>query len=199
LYHVIWNENAKYDPSIKFFDQSGGLPSNLNNYVFSIAGKAVFGTEKGVYQFDRSQDRFVPDTSFNHLLGADHRVKAMKEDAKGNIWYVTDDEVGLLVVNDLGVKKEVSKKIFPELEGKLVGGFEFIYPVDENNVLFGTEEGFVHYDAHPAKEEHPTLKIILNSIRASRIQDSVLFEVIFCLTGQQGLVKRTFLNPISII
>jgi hypothetical protein len=86
-----------------------------------IAGKAVFGTEKGVYQFDRTQDRFLPDTAFNHLIGAEHRVKAMKEDGKGNIWYVTDDEVGLLVIDDLGVKKEVKKKIYPELGGKLVG------------------------------------------------------------------------------
>jgi hypothetical protein len=62
LYHVVWHEENKYDPEIKFFDQSGGLPSNLNNYVFSISGKAVFGTEKGVYQFDNAQDRFVPDT-----------------------------------------------------------------------------------------------------------------------------------------
>jgi len=175
LYHVVWNENALYDPSIKFFDQSGGLPSNLNNYVFSIADKVVFGTEKGVYQFDKAQDRFVPDHAFNDLIGADHRVKTMKEDVKGNIWYVTDTEIGILLVDDHGVKKEVRKVIFPELQGKLVGGFECIYPIDENNVLFGTEEGFVHYDAHPVEEKHPVLQIVLNTIRASRIQDSVLF------------------------
>lgn len=194
LYHVIWNENSKYDPDIKFFDQSGGLPSNLNNYVFSIAGKAVFGTEQGVYKFDRSQDRFVPDTAFNNWIGAGHRVKAMKEDVKGNIWYVTDNEVGLLLVDDLGVKKEVRKKIFPELEGKLVGGFEFIYPVDENNVLFGTEEGFIHYDAHPVKEEHPSLQIILNNIRASRNQDSVLFGGYFLPDRTLGVTEPQVLE-----
>ncbi|HUR30830.1 MAG TPA: hypothetical protein VMZ69_05325, partial [Saprospiraceae bacterium] len=175
LYHVVRNEDNKYDPDIKFFDQSGGLPSNLNNYVFSIAGKATFGTEKGVYKFDKTQDRFIPDSSFNALIGSDHRVKCMKEDVTGNIWYVTDEEVGLLLVNDLGVKKEVQKKIFPELEGKLVGGFEFIYPIDENNVLFGTEEGFVHYDAHSETTESKSIEIILESIRAGRNQDSVLF------------------------
>lgn len=175
LYHVVWNEEKKYDPEIKFFDQSGGLPSNLNNYVFNVAGKAVFGTEKGVYRFDYTQKRFVQDTSYNRLIGADHRVKSMKEDVKGNIWYVTDDEVGLLLVDDLGVKKEVRKKLFPELQGKLVGGFEFIYPIDQHNVLFGTEEGFMHYDAHPEADEQSPLTIVLESIRAGRNQDSVLF------------------------
>ncbi|MEP6794211.1 MAG: two-component regulator propeller domain-containing protein [Saprospiraceae bacterium] len=175
LYHVIWDEASKYDPDIKFFDQSGGLPSNLNNYVFSIAGRAVFGTERGVYTFDASQNHFIPDTLFNNIIGGNHRVKAMKEDVKGNIWYAIDEEVGLLVIDDLGVKKQVQKKVFPELEGKLVGGFEFIYPIDENNVLFGTEDGFVHYDAHPDTNPPGTLQILLDAVKASRNQDSVLF------------------------
>ena len=195
LYHVVWNESAKYDPQIKFFDQSGGLPSNLNNYVFSIAGKAVFGTEKGVYKFDRSQNRFIQDTAFNALLGSNHRVKSMKEDISGNIWYVTDAEVGLLLVDDLGVKKEVSKRIFPELEGKLVGGFEFIYPIDENNVLFGTEEGFIHYDAHVINEQPESLQIILEAVRATRNQDSVLFGGYFLPDRTIGIKEPQELEP----
>lgn len=175
LYQVKWSPERKYDPEVKFFDQSGGLPGNLNNYVFSIAGKAVFGTEKGVYRFDARQTRFVPDTSFNHRIGSDHRVKCMKEDPDGNIWYVTDQEVGRLIVDDYGLKKEISKQVFPELLGKLVGGFEFIYPVDQRNVIFGTEEGFVLYDARPAGEQKDTLEIVLHSLRASRHQDSLLF------------------------
>ena len=194
LYHVVWHEESKYDPEIKFFDQSGGLPSNLNNYVFSISGKAVFGTEKGVYQFDNAQDRFVPDSSFNHLIGAEHRVKAMKEDVKGNIWFVTDDEVGLLVIDDLGVKKEVKKKIYPELGGKLVGGFEFIYPVDDDNVLFGTEEGFVHYDMHPVTDQLSSLRIVLNTIRTIRNQDSVLFGGYFLPERTLGVSEPQLLE-----
>ncbi|MGB3077494.1 MAG: two-component regulator propeller domain-containing protein [Saprospiraceae bacterium] len=187
LYHVIWHEDSKYDPDIKFFDQSGGLPSNLNNYVFSIAGKAIFGTERGVYQFDNAQNRFVPDSSFNSIIGINHRVKAMKEDIKGNIWYVIDDEVGLLLIDDLGVKKQVRKKVFPELAGKLVGGFEFIYPIDENNVLFGTEEGFVHYDAHPGSDQNDTIQVILDAVRAGRSQDSVLFGGYYLHDRTQGV------------
>ncbi len=187
LYHVIWNEASKYDPDIRFFDQSGGLPSNLNNYVFSIAGKAIFGTEKGVYTFDNKQNRFIPDSSFNTIIGANHRVKAMKEDVKGNIWYVIDDEVGLLLIEDLGVKKQVQKKVFPELAGKLVGGFEFIYPIDENNVLFGTEEGFVHYDAHPVTNDQDSIQIVLDGVHAGRSQDSILFGGYFLPDRTTGL------------
>ncbi len=175
LYHIIWSPEKKWTPDIKFFDQSGGLPGNLNNYVFSIAGKAVFGTEKGVYRFDARQSRFFPDTSFNSLIGGDQRVKSMKEDQAGNIWYVTDREVGLLEVEDDGLKKSVRKKTFPELQGKLVGGFEFIYPVDAGNVIFGTEEGFVLYDAQPVSAVPVPLQIVLQAVRIIREPDSLLY------------------------
>jgi ligand-binding sensor domain-containing protein len=47
LYHVVWHEENKYDPEIKFFDQSGGLPSNLNNYVFTYSWQSGLWHRKG--------------------------------------------------------------------------------------------------------------------------------------------------------
>ncbi|MDQ3015106.1 MAG: hypothetical protein M3R25_00045 [Bacteroidota bacterium] len=175
LYKVDWSAEKKYDPVITFYDQSSGLPTNLNNYVFQITGRAVFGTEKGVYFFDKNTNHFEPDSSFNQMIGADHRVKLMKEDAAGNIWYVTDQEVGLLEINDFGLRKEAIKKIFPELQGKLVGGFEMIYPIDQDYVLFGAEEGFILYNNHPESSGDTTLHLVFNGIRAIGTQDSLLF------------------------
>ena len=145
VYNVRWNAENKDKIDIRFFNQEDGLPTNLNNYVFQIAGKAVFATEKGVFHFDRSKDTFVPDDDFNRLLDKQHRVRYLREDTKGNVWYVTDHEAGMLIVNDFGLKKEVRKKVIPELAGKLVGGFEFLLPIDGHNMIIGTEQGFIHY------------------------------------------------------
>lgn len=174
LYKVNWSSDKPYDPEIIFYDASSGLPTNLNNYVFAIAGKAVFGTERGVYQYLPTEKRFAPDADFNSWIGDHHRVRYMREDAEGNIWYVTDQEVGLLQVNDYGVKKEVSKTILPELAEKLVGGFEFIYPLDEHNVIFGAEEGFIHYDVRAADTTTMDLQVVFNSILVKHSRDSLL-------------------------
>ncbi|MEO5907510.1 MAG: triple tyrosine motif-containing protein [Saprospiraceae bacterium] len=175
LYKVDWTSEKKYNPVVTFYDQSSGLPSNLNNYVFQVSGKAVFGTERGVYDFDTKSNRFVGDQSFNEKIGATYRIKCLKEDLKGNVWYVTDKEVGILLVDEHGLKKDVTKKIFPELHGKLVGGFELIYPIDEHNVLFGAEEGFILYNNHPRIETDTTLRMVFNGVRINRTQDSLLF------------------------
>ena len=175
LYRIEWSPEFKYTPAIRFFNQDNGLPSNLNNYVFLIAGKAVFTTEKGVFHFDPSTRTFVPAEDFNKLLGLESRVRYLKEDTRGNVWYVTDSEAGMLVVDDFGLKKEVRKKVLAELIGKPVGGFEFINPIDEHNVIIGTEQGFLHYLIDHSTFADSTLQIILSNITASGSRDSLLF------------------------
>jgi ligand-binding sensor domain-containing protein len=175
LYHIKWSPEDKYHPEINFYNQENGLPTNLNNYVFEIAGKAVFTTEKGVFHFDPATGKFIPAEDFNRQFGTNNRVKYLREDGKGNVWFVTDKETGILLVDDFGLKKEVQKKVFPELANKLVGGFEFLYPVDDRNVIIGSEQGFIHYTPANANEADTTLQIILSNITAGGAGDSLLF------------------------
>lgn len=175
VYRIQWNSPDLLHPEIRFFDQSAGLPSNLNNYVFRIAGRAVVGTEKGVYTFDAGQERFIPDPDFTEILGHDERVKYLKEDEQGAIWYVMGDEVGRLRVEDSGLRKNVGRQVFPELSGKLVGGFETIYPIDACNVLFGAEEGFIHYADCPAPGDPAPIQVWLTEVRTEGKTDSILY------------------------
>ncbi len=175
LYRVSWSPERKSEITVQFYDSTKGLPSDLNNYVFQIAGKAVFATEKGVYRYDRARDAFVPDEDFKRMLGDTQRIQYLREDAKGNIWYVTAGEVGILLIDDFGLKKEVRKKVFPELAGKLVGGFEFIYPADEQNVFFGAEQGFIHYNAAAGPGSDTLLQVVFSTISAGGTRDSLLY------------------------
>lgn len=177
LYRVEWQAERKSDISVRFYNAANGLPSDLNNYVFTLSGKAVFATEKGLYRFDKASDRFMPDRDFNNMLGIAGRLQYLREDALGNIWFVAEQEVGMLRVNDLGVKKEVSKQVFPELNGKLVGGFEFMYPIDRDNILFGTEQGFIHYHPATSLAADTLVEVVFRYINASNgPRDSILLE-----------------------
>ena len=198
VYRVLWSPAQKSKLDVQFFNTAHGLPSNLNNFVFSIAGKAVFGTERGVFRFDLAQNRFVPDADFNRILGNNQHVKLLKEDTEGNIWYVAGREVGMLLVDDFGLKKEVQKRIFPELSEKMVSGFEFIYPVDRDNVFLGAEQGFVHFNASAKNAGDTLLQVVLSSVHASSTRDSMLFGGYFVENGQvqnqQGNSNSIVLN-----
>lgn len=175
LYKVRWNPAMGSRADIQFYDHRHGLPSDLNNYVFGLSGDAFFGTEKGVYQFDASSDKFIPSVEFNQWLGDANRVKFLKEDLHGHIWFLTDTEAGVLLVDDSGLRKNVVKKIYPELLGKFVGGFEFMYPVDKQNYFIASEQGFIHYIFDPNRSQDTSFHIILNRVSAKGETDTLLF------------------------
>ncbi|MBP6825128.1 MAG: hypothetical protein KA165_01105 [Saprospiraceae bacterium] len=183
LYRIEWSPEHKSELKVRFFNAQNGLPSDINNYVFQIAGKAVFATEKGVLRFDRATDSFLPDGVFNEVMSKSGRIKYLREDLKGNVWYVTENEVGVLLVDDLGLKKEVRKRLFPELVEKLVRGFEFIYPVDGENVLFGAEQGFIHFNAAAPLNPDTVFQVVLSHVSGSGTRDSVLFGGWFVNNG----------------
>ena len=195
VYRIEWQPGQKEKLKVQFLDSRQGLPSNLNNYVYEIAGKAVFATNKGVYRYDKVTGKFIPDQDFIKNLGADRRVKYLKEDARGNIWYVVENEVGMLMVNDLGLRKEARKKVFSELDNKLVGGFEFIYPYDDNNVIFGAEQGFIHYNA-AASSSQDSLQVILTKVTATGFKDSLIFGGWHLDNGKAGLRQADELAPV---
>lgn len=185
LYRIEWSAERKSDLRVQFFNAKNGLPSDLNNLVFSIAGKAVFATEKGVFRFDNQGGRFMPDEDFDRFLGKGSRINYLREDAGGRIWFVAGKEVGVLEVDDFGLKREIRKRVFPELTGKLVAGFEFIYPLDETNVFFGAEQGFIHLNPAQRGSLDTTLQLVLGEVVVSgAARDSVLFGGWFVENGR---------------
>ena len=111
----------------------------------------------------------------NEIFGEGSRVKYLRQDKNGNIWYAMNDEVGVLWIQDLAIDKNIKKMAIPELSDKLVNGFEFVLPIDEHNVLFATEKGVIHFD--PAKYR-PSLSppiVVLSEVWLKGMQDSLLF------------------------
>ncbi len=131
---------------IKLYGSQDGLPSSNQNHVFKINDEVIFTGEIGIFQYDARLDRFLPHTTLINLIGKDKSVLRFFEDDIGNIWFVTTEETGVLKIEDKGLKKAYFKKIYPELNKKLVRGFEFIYPYDANNIFVGAEKGFIHFD-----------------------------------------------------
>jgi ligand-binding sensor domain-containing protein/DNA-binding CsgD family transcriptional regulator len=199
VYRVVWEKGFNVEPLVQYFNHQHGLPSDLNNFVFSIAGKAVFATEKGLYRFNRSMQRFEADADFAQYLGKDFALRYLREDERGNIWYVGGKEVGLLEVNDWGVRKTIHKRIFPELSGKLVAGFEFIYPLNGSNVFFGAEQGFIHFDPSAKGSPDTVLQVLISEVKAGDgNNETLLFGGWTGLDGQAAVpVLDAGMNKLS--
>ena len=148
-----------------------GLPSNLNNYIAVIRGKAVVGTEKGVYEYDPAKDRFVASAFFEPIFG-DTSVEYLKADAAGNIWFVSQQRVGVI---DFSKSARGWVVYFPELKGQTVKGMAMIYPLDNENIFIGSNNGVYHLNYSRYLESSDRITVLLGTVKAIAERDSLVF------------------------
>jgi DNA-binding CsgD family transcriptional regulator len=168
VYRVDVNDMAH--PRVKLYTEKNGLPSYLKNHLFKVKNHIVIATEKGVYEYDPRRDVFELSAYFRGFFG-ERNIRALKEDAAGNIWFVDDNSLGVIDLS--GPAPETI--FFPELSGKLVADYEHINPYDKYNVFVGAEKGFYHINYEEYKKNHYPVEVRIRSVRAFGRSDSLLF------------------------
>ena len=138
--------------------------------MYKINNLLVVATEKGVYSFNQQKDSFEPAPFYQKILG-DQSIRYLKEDREGNIWFIHEKTLGVI---DLTFKEPVVIYL-PELNNKMLSGFEFVYPVDESNIFLGGEKGFYHINYGKYKKSLPNLKVQVRTVRIINNKDSLLF------------------------
>jgi ligand-binding sensor domain-containing protein len=168
-YRGVYQLTLKNDTALnaRLFTQKDGLPATNNNYVFRIQQKMVVGTMQGIYEYDNAQQRFIPSPALYALLKA-RSIQYLKEDSSGRIWFVSDKKPGVIDA----ARKAVTW--FPELTGKIVGGFEFIYPYNEENIFFGGDKGIYHLNYKKYSSDNSRLSVLLGQIKATSKTDTLL-------------------------
>jgi DNA-binding CsgD family transcriptional regulator/outer membrane protein assembly factor BamB len=174
VFRVALNQDLEVT-QLDFFTQADGLPSDNFNHVFKINKEVVFGTAQGVYRFDEQAGRFERHPAYEAFFPPGQRVQQLVEGPDGHVWFAAGEEVGLLEVEDAGLRKAVSKRLLPPLAGRLVGGFELIYPYDEDHVLFGTERGFILYDRRASLPDAPRSRVLIRQVQVREEEDSLVF------------------------
>jgi ligand-binding sensor domain-containing protein/DNA-binding CsgD family transcriptional regulator len=151
-----------------------GLPSNLNNSVHIIQNKVMVATEKGVYEYDAASDRFIPSGFFQPVFH-DTSVEDLTSDANGNIWFVSNQRVGVIDFSKTSGPTPYSVIYFPELTDQTVKGFAFIYPYDRENIFIGGNNGVFHLNYSRYIQGGNDLTVLLSTVKAIAEKDSLIF------------------------
>ena len=168
LYKIVKDAVKKY--IAKSYTEKNGLPSILNNHVYKIKGQLTVGTEKGIYVYNYLKDIFEPSTLYNKILGQ-QSIRYLKEDTEGNIWFVHDKKLGVISFTN----NNANVTYLPELNKKLLSGFEFIYPYNKNNVFVSGDAGLYHINFQKYVANQLKLVPQITSVRISNTKDSLLF------------------------
>jgi DNA-binding CsgD family transcriptional regulator len=168
-YRGIFKINIR-TKAITLFTQKDGLPADLENHVFNIKNKILFATLKGIYEYNPANKKMEPSKDYAELFG-EMPIRYLKEDEKGNIWFVQDKMVG---VADYSAGKPVIHYI-PELKNKILSGFENIFPYNTKNILIGSEKGFYHINYEKYSQQIRSFHAYLTLVKTIGNKDSVLF------------------------
>jgi DNA-binding CsgD family transcriptional regulator len=91
-----------------------------------------------------ASDSFVVSAEMNEKFTFRGRLKTLKSDSAGNLWFIAGNESGVLRLNeDMSYTKITSP--FETLKNKFINEFEFLYPYSDEHVFFAMENGFAHY------------------------------------------------------
>jgi ligand-binding sensor domain-containing protein/DNA-binding CsgD family transcriptional regulator len=175
--NTIWTSHPyrgvyKLNPGtgeVKTYTKDQGLPSTLNNFVFKVKGRIVIATEKGVYEYEAQSDRFRPAADFKKIFG-EGGLRYLKEDATGNIWFVQGKSIGVV---DYSAKPTMIN--IPELNNRILSGFENVYPINAQNIFIGSENGFYHVNYAKYKQNIRPLHVYIRKVKARAGTDSVLY------------------------
>lgn len=172
VFRIGFDENYDSVRKVKFYGRDAGFSSNRNINVCEIAGAPVFTTEDGLYTYSPESDRFARNPVLNKTFSGPD-IRLMKEDREGNVWYFTLDEAGVFRLQEDGRFLQVEVPV-RELQGRLIKGFQFVYPLDESNVFFGLQDGFAHYTPDYPKNYQQDYSAFIRRVDLPKA-DSTLF------------------------
>jgi hypothetical protein len=159
---------------VRHYTYKDGLPSDLNNSVQVLGDKVVAATEKGVYEYYAGPDRWAPSAMFTPMFH-DTSVEYLQPDQNGNIWFVSNQRVGVIDFSKPAGGRRYSVVFIPELTGQTVKGAAFIYPYDQENIFIGSNHGVYHLNYSRYISTGRSIRVLLGTVKAIAEKDSLIY------------------------
>lgn len=182
IYRLRLNERADSVTELMHFTSESGLPSNTGNILFAYRSGIFAATDVGIFEFQESTNTFVISESMNSVFEGCGRIKTLVADDSNDIWFISDNESGVIRSNEDMTFTKITSPL-KKLQNKFVNEFEFIYPLDNENIYLGLEDGFAHYSALIPKFYDSEFRSFITKVELPYL-DSLIFNRID--TGNQN-------------
>lgn len=173
VFHIYLNDDLDSVNRVDFYNSSNGFENEIGINVTRLRNKIYFSAIDGLYEYNRNTDNFEKSAFINDLYQLENLSK-LQEDENGNIWYLGNQESGVLRKQEDGGYTNINLP-FKQIKGNLIGGFEFVYPVDSENVLFGASNGFIHYNPSQFKDYQVPFSAFITKVSIYN-PDSIIYS-----------------------
>lgn len=163
---VDFSTGFRRNPAIEKFDSRHGLPENMGfGTVFSLFERELFSTDRAIYGFDRSRNRFFMDSTLVSAEAARAtQIGEVVADAIGNVW------MQLIKKNrsEIGVARRQpdGSHVWQSTPFNRFADFTVwdIYPEADGVVWFGGPDGLMRYDANVPKDYAVSFSVLVRKV-----------------------------------
>jgi ligand-binding sensor domain-containing protein len=165
------------------YTAQNGLPSVLNNHVYFIKNKVLVATEGGVYEYNAGKNKFGQSAFYKPVFGS-ASVENLTPDASENIWFISEQRVGVIDFSKPTGGKPYTVIYFPELAGQTVKAAGYLYPYNMENIFIGSNNGVFHLNYRQYVKSETKLNVLLTTVKAIAEKDSLIFGGYFMKNNQ---------------
>ncbi len=183
VYKIHLNKTLDRLEEVRFYGQEDGLPSNMLNNVSKIKNQLVFTAETGAYRYHKASDRFLPDSGLTQVLGPNQRIHKLRQDANGRIYFVGQHKLGSVAQDKFGHWEADTSRFYKVLK-LLNDDLDYLAILDNQNVLFGAKEGFIHFNPSQPPARPVPVEVHIRKVESSLQTDSLLFGGNFFKDGR---------------
>jgi hypothetical protein len=167
LYKIYYDKGL---PVVSMYRDEHKILSANHNKLFSIGGKMILLSDKGIFEYDDNVSDFI-SSSYLKKLSAIPNISYLKEDPYGNVWFISDKKVGVMDHSSSSLKTV----FIPELTNKVqANGFENINIIDSNNVIITGENGFYHINYAEYRRNRNPIQAHISNVSFVNNRDSLI-------------------------
>lgn len=173
VYRISFSDDYNSE-TIKVYTGKDGFQREDRNYVFDINDLCYLTNASGIYKYNSSTDRFEKDKLLNDEFDAqDHVRRIIQQDM--NIWCISDHHTTQFQIVNEGLERSLKRKDLKNINtGRTyIGGFEELFPYNENTVFLSSKDGAVEYKMNTSRS--PELKVSIKSISLPMQNDSIVY------------------------
>ncbi len=145
IYRLTLSEDMKRFENIKTYKNISNSNKGIQS-VQSINNRIYFQTNNHFYTYSPNNESFIEDKKLGTLFKNIPKIKSLTQDTNGNLWYVFNESLGVLMKDQNNSYKNVVAP-FSNFTGNLVTNYFSVNTFNSENIFIGLTDGLAHYNS----------------------------------------------------
>ncbi len=175
VYHLQLNSDITEVVDLTLYDQKKGFPGNLFISLLDTNDEQLFGTQLGVYHYDKKTDSMLVDSKYTSILTNHNLVRNLTNISENRVLFIQgydrEDDIGIINFSSNG-NHTLERVPFQRLKTQLVPAFEEFIVFDNKDIGFTSKNGLIIYREDVNLNYNKDFNTLLRNVS---VKDSMIY------------------------